>query len=179
MRINRNQVLAIAQAALAASPNLTALGRGAIHLDQAQADDLMRRVRAATTPQRVVRRSVVVLLSASGWSNARIATALGVSRHTVALWKSRFAGGGTAALLVDAPGRGRKPGRNHEIVARIVAMTNQRPPNGDRWTVRTLAQAVGVSHATVHRVWREQSLVPADAGQTSEVEALPPAAPSI
>lgn len=164
MRITRQQILAIANAALTASPNLAAQGGQVytrVHLTTDTRDRLARWVRAATTPQRVVRRSVVVLLAASGWSNARIATALGISRHTVALWKSRFAAGGADALLVDAPGRGRKPGRNRQVVARIVAMTGEQPPQGTRWTVRTLASAVGVSHATVQRVWREQSLQPA------------------
>ena len=158
MRISRTQVLGVAQAALAAPPHVTVLSAWEVRLDPAHADDLVRWIRDATTPQRIVRRGSVVLLAAAGWSNSRIASALGISRHTAALWKSRFGAGGPQALLVDAPGRGRKPGRNRQVVARIIAKTSERPPNGDRWTVRTLANAVGVSHATVHRVWREQAI---------------------
>jgi transposase len=158
MRISRSQILVIVNAALHA-PH--AAGQPALaEMPAEERDRLVRWVRAATTPQRVVTRAVIVLLSAAGWSNVRVALALGVSRRTVALWKSRFAERGADTLLVDAPGRGRKPGRNHQIVSRIVAMTSVHPPDGRRWTVRTLAQAVGVSHATVQRVWREQDIRP-------------------
>ena len=121
-------------------------------------------MRSTTTSQRVVTRTAIILLVASGWSNARIASALGISRHTVTLWKARFAERGAATLHVDAPGRGRKPGRNPLIVARITEMTKQRPPSGERWTARTLARTVGVSHVTVQRVWRERQIGPS-AGQ--------------
>lgn len=118
-------------------------------------DEMLRMARAASTRPRIAMRMIVVLLAGAGWKDARIAAALGVSRRTVALWRARFAAGGMPALLVDAPGRGRKPGRNREIVERIRRAMIDPPANGVRWTVRTLARAVGVSHATVHRVWRD------------------------
>ena len=73
-------------------------------------------------------------------------------------WRLRYLNGGRGALLVDAPGRGRKPGRNQDVVERIRMLSHQRPDDGRRWTVRSLARAVGVSHATVHRICRELHL---------------------
>jgi Homeodomain-like domain-containing protein len=67
-------------------------------------------VRAGTTPQRLVLRSRIVLLLADGLSNRAAARALGVSRHTVDLWRKRFEDGGCPALVSDKPGRGRKRG---------------------------------------------------------------------
>jgi transposase len=162
MRISRNQAVAVITTALQMPLREDSL-RG-IALDVEVRDTLMRWARGSSTPRRVATRSTVVLLASAGWSNARIALALGISRRTVALWKERFAGQGAQTLLVDAPGRGRKPGRNPQIVARIAAMTSQHPPGGGRWTVRTLARAVGVSHATVQRVWREQAIRPSAMG---------------
>jgi transposase len=122
----------------------------------ADREELLRRLQSSTTPDRVTVRTALVLLASAGWSDSRIAAALGVTRRTVALWRSRYIKGGCSALLVDAPGRGRKPGRNREIIEKIRAKTSERPIQGQRWTVRSLARAVGVSHATVHRVCREQ-----------------------
>jgi transposase len=130
-------------------------------VDPAARKALLKCVRASSTARRLAIRAVVVLLADAGWSNARIATEMGITRRTVALWKTRYRTGGLAAIVADAPGRGRKPGRNAGAVARILAATHERPPVGRRWTVRTLARAVGVSHATVQRVWREHGLTPA------------------
>lgn len=75
------------------------------------ADDrrtLHRWIRAATSPQRLVMRSRIVLLTADGVSDARIADQLGVHRQTVRLWRRRFERHGRQSLPNDAPGRGRK-----------------------------------------------------------------------
>ena len=120
---------------------------------------LERWVRAPTTSQRVVTRSLIALLASAGHPVAHIAAELGVTRRTVSLWRRRFAAGGPDALLADAPGRGRKKGRNPASVSRILAASRETPPGGAaRWTVRSLARHVGVSHATVHRVWSEHGL---------------------
>lgn len=170
MRISRAQVLSLVRSEVEASKPVSAATDDGLTLSAVQRTQLVRWVRATTTPQRVVTRSVVVLLAGRGWGDARIASELGVTRRTVALWRTRFARGGSGALLVDAPGRGRKPGRDREAVARIEAMSRQRPPEGSRWTVRSLARAVGVSHATVQRVWREHRLQPDSQGAYSLVE---------
>lgn len=128
----------------------------AVIIADADREELLRRLQSSATHDRVAVRTALVLLASAGWSDSRIAAALGVTRRTVALWRSRYIKGGCGALLVDAPGRGRKPGRNREIIEKIRAKTSERPIQGERWTVRSLARAVGVSHATVHRVCREQ-----------------------
>jgi transposase len=58
----------------------------------------------------LVLRSRIVLLLADGMSSRAAARALGVSRHTVDLWRKRFEDGGCQALVSDKPGRGRKRG---------------------------------------------------------------------
>jgi transposase len=70
---------------------------------------LDRWVRGRTTPQRVVLRSLIVLMLADGLSAREVARRLRISRHTVDLWRERFAAEGCAALTHDRPGRGRKP----------------------------------------------------------------------
>lgn len=158
MRTSRFKLLTLVLSALEtpvknSTPTRTA---AAVIITDADREELLRRLQSSATNDRVAVRTALVLLASVGWSDSRIAAALGVTRRTVALWRSRYIKGGCAALLVDAPGRGRKPGRNREIIEKIRAKTSERPIQGERWTVRSLARAVGVSHATVHRVCREQ-----------------------
>ena len=118
-------------------------------------------VSARTSPQRIIMRSRIVLLAAQGLANRRIAQAVRTSRPTVVLWRQRFTAGGVAALLEDAPGRGRPPSISRAKVTRIVEATTQTTPRGaTQWSTRTMAKAQGVSHATVQRIWEAHGLQP-------------------
>jgi transposase len=77
-------------------------------LSSSERQNLERWVRAPTSPQRLVARSRIILLLAAGHSGRQVAGMLAVSRHTVDLWRRRFHAGGSALLLHDRPGRGRK-----------------------------------------------------------------------
>jgi transposase len=46
-----------------------------------------------------------------GLSHHEVSRQLGVSRHTVRLWRRRYLEGGSDSLTRDKPGRGRKPSR--------------------------------------------------------------------
>ena len=107
-------------------------------------------------PARLKRRSRIILLLASGLSQAAVAAQLRVSRRTVAIWKQRFLEGGAAILQHDRPGRGRPKGRSADAVAAIAAAMAAPPAGQERWTARALAKHVGVSHSTVLRVWRDK-----------------------
>ena len=117
--------------------------------------------RAHNAPQNVAMRCQVVLLAAEGLANNAIANALGVSRPTVLLWRARFAAGGPQALVEDAPGRGRRRSITAAKVKRIVTATTQTTPRAaTHWSCRTLANAQGVSPATVQRIWDAHGLQP-------------------
>ena len=118
-------------------------------------------VQAGTSPQRLVVRARIVLLAAEGLANRRIAQDVGTSRPTVLLWRKRYLAGGVAALLADAPGRGRPATIGRAKVRKIVTATTQtRPRAATHWSTRTMAQAQGVSHATVQRIWNAHGLQP-------------------
>jgi transposase len=118
-------------------------------------------VTARTSPQRIVLRARIVLLAAQGVANRRIAQEVHTSRPTVLLWRNRFVEGGLAALLEDAPGRGRPPSIAAAKVQRIVEATTQTRPRGaTHWSTRTMAQVQGVSAATVQRIWDAHGLQP-------------------
>jgi transposase len=118
-------------------------------------------VRSPKTPQKVVFRAMIVLGAGEGTSNNQLAQQLSTSRPTVIKWRDRFAEVGVEGLLHDAP----RPGRRKRISAAkeaaiVEATLHAKPADATHWSVRTMAQAQGVSRATVHRIWRAYGLQP-------------------
>ncbi len=72
--------------------------------------------RSRTLPLRQVQRAQIVQLAAAGMDSQDIATALGVSRPTVQLWRQRFLALRVRGLEKDAP----RPGRLARITEQQV-----------------------------------------------------------
>ena len=104
-------------------------------------------------------RARIVLLAAEGVSNAEIGRRVGLSRPTVIGWRKRYTDGGLAALAdLDRPGR---PSVIDD--AAVVVATLQKPPPSlgvTHWSARLLAGQLGISFASVARIWREWNLQP-------------------
>jgi hypothetical protein len=47
-----------------------------------------------------------------------------------------------------------------EAKLKALTTTMQPPPNATRWSTRSMAKAVGISHSSVQRIWRETDLKP-------------------
>jgi transposase len=121
---------------------------------------LERLQRSPSAPAGLVRRARAVLLMADHVSGAEIARQVGYTAVQVSRIRRRFAEGGIAGLE-DQPRSGRPPSVTERKTARIVALTLKPPPGGlTHWSTRDLAEHVGVSHSTVHRVWRAHALQP-------------------
>jgi transposase len=118
-------------------------------------------VRAKTTPQRVVFRAQICLLAADELSIAEIAQKLNTSRPTVVLWKKRFEEQGPEGLLKDAS-RGPSPRKLDPGLTKTIIDTtlSSQPSEGDHWTTRSLAKVLGVSNATIARVWKSKGIKP-------------------
>ena len=102
-----------------------------------------------------------MLLAADGVANTRIGADLGVSPTTVSNWRERFATDGLKGIGVVRQGRGRKPSIPPEKVQAIVHATlHEKPPGETHWSCRTMAEAQGVSAATVQRIWSARELKP-------------------
>jgi len=118
-------------------------------------------VRAKTSPQRIVLRSRICLLAAAGVSHNAIAKKLGTSRPTVLLWTDRFRGQGPAGLAEDAPhGPSARSLTAAKINAVVEATLHTTPKDATHWSTRTMARAMGVSNATVSRIWDAHGLQP-------------------
>jgi len=102
-----------------------------------------------------------VLLAAAGQQDKEIAAVLSMTPKKVSRWRKRFLALGVTGLLKDAPRPGRKPTIGARLTQRVVTMTtHQQPPNATHWSTRTMAAAVGISEASVRRIWRAHGLKP-------------------
>jgi len=119
---------------------------------------LEQQSRGRSTPARVVLRSRIVLLAAEGLQNKQIAETLNVAPRMAALWRGRFIKHGIEGLLKDAPRAGRTPSISR---ARLIEKTTQSSPrNATHWSTRTMAREMGISKASVSRIWRANGLKP-------------------
>lgn len=132
----------------------------ALEIGAEQRRELQRLVKASTTPQRLVSRARIVLLRGAGHTQMATAGQLGVSRPSVIRWERRFAALGLEGLLKDAPGRGRKSTIPENKKDKLITQATQPPPNQTRWSVRSMARHVGVSPATVQRIWSANEIKP-------------------
>ena len=133
----------------------------AITLSSDQQAALERWARNRSLPARVVERARIVLLAAAGQQDKQIAAAMKMTPKKVSRWRSRFLTLGLAGLERDASRPGRSPTITASLVRRVVKLTTrQTPPNATHWNTRSMARAVGISEASVRRIWRSHGLKP-------------------
>ncbi len=126
--------------------------------EQATLDTWVRRRRL---PVRQVQRARIIQLAANGVESQDIAAAVGVSRPTVQLWRQRFLALRLGGLEKDAPRPGRIPRIAEKQVRAVVHATlHTKPPNATHWSTRTMAEAQGLSEATIRRIWKRHNLKP-------------------
>jgi transposase len=118
-----------------------------IELTPAERAELERRVRARTRRQQDARRARIILLAADGATNAAIAAALGVARHTVQHWRDRFAADRLAGLA-DRPHQPEPRRYGPDVQARVVVVAGRKPAEVG-WagqthrTIKDLARSIG------------------------------------
>lgn len=113
------------------------------------------------TPQKIALRAKLVLLASEGKANSIIAKALGVSRPTVLLWRKRFGQSGVPGIMKDAPRSGRKKTLSPAKIQAVIEATLHSKPEGQtHWSVRSMAQAQGLSRMAVQRIWKLHRLQP-------------------
>ena len=124
---------------------------------------LERLVADGKTPQKIVARARIVLLSGCGFGTNSIQREARVSKPTVWRWQKAYMDGGVERLLKDR-GKGARAGKkpiSAEVRLAIVKRTAQeKPKHATHWSARMLAEEIGVGHTTVQRVWKEHGLKP-------------------
>ncbi len=115
----------------------------AIVLDDQTRSELERRVRATTTPQRDLRRAMIIPLAADGVSSRKISRQVSMHESHVAIWRQRFLADGLDDLN-DAPRPGRTPIYGHDGILKMAALaTTVRNPDEPEatWTYQGLGRA--------------------------------------
>jgi transposase len=125
--------------------------------ERSQLEAWARRPKSA---QGLATRSRIVLASAEGGSNVAIADRLGLTRGTVAKWRTRFAAERLEGLL-DEPRPGRPRTITDEQVEEVITRTlESTPKNATHWSTRSMAEEVGLNQTAVMRIWRAFGLQP-------------------
>jgi transposase len=123
---------------------------------------LERMVRSTSIRAGLAVRARIVLLAADGLPNAEIARRTGTSRPTVVDWRARYDAGGVGALH-DQRRSGRPP-KIDEIDVVVATLADEgRPPahlGVTHWSARLLGVELGISFASVARIWRKWGLQP-------------------
>ncbi|MFI7067985.1 helix-turn-helix domain-containing protein [Kribbella sp. NPDC050124] len=113
---------------------------------------LLRTAQSRQTAQGVAIRARLVV-DCVDLGVAEAARRASVSRATAAKWWRRYLIAGMGGL--DDAARSGRPSASDDVVQRVLTCTLDEPPPGARrWTTRTVAEAVGVSQATVSRIRR-------------------------
>jgi transposase len=130
-------------------------------LSTEQRAQIERWLAAYGTPQQVALHCRIVLAAAQGGSDLGIAAGLDVNRHTVTLWRNRFAEQGLECLWEIAAGRGRKPIFGAERIKAVVDATLQTKPKGmTHWSCRLMAERQGMGKSTISNIWRSHNIKP-------------------
>ncbi len=122
---------------------------------------LNRVVRNGNTPQKVALRARIVLLSADGIPTGEIMRQLGTTTPTISRWRDRYETDGIPGLLKDRNRPGRKRRIEDAKVREVVERTLQeKPSHATHWSTRGLAAVVGLSPASIQRIWKAHGLKP-------------------
>ena len=123
--------------------------------------ELERLIRNGNTSQKVVLRAGIVLLSGKRVATGEILRQLATTTPTVTRWRQRYETAGVDGLVNDKsrPGGKRRieEGKVREVVERTL---REKPPEATQWSTRSMAKAVGLSPASVQRIWKAHGLKP-------------------
>ncbi len=100
-------------------------------------------------------------MNADGHGVSAIMREVFVSKTTVWRWQEYFLEAGVEGLL---KGRSKPPGKKPLSPAMKLAIVEktvkERPEGATPWSVRAMAQEMGISHTSVQRIWAEHGLKP-------------------
>jgi len=134
--------------------------KATITLSAADRAELERFAARARSARRLAFRAKIILASASGASNVKVARRVKASAQTVGLWRKRFIAKGIDGLL-DEPRPGAPRKITDVVVEKVVVETLETTPKGaTHWSTREMAKHQGLSHTTVGRIWRAFGLRP-------------------
>lgn len=132
-----------------------------VTLTEQERAQLQTYARGRRIAARLMERSRIVLLAAEGKQDTEIAELLSIPRQKAARWRKRFLKLGVSGLEKDATRLGRPRTITAAKIREVVTKTTQTlPADATHWSTRTMAQAAGISEASVRRIWKAHGLKP-------------------
>jgi transposase len=127
-------------------------------------DEERRRLESLTHRSRsapaVARRARIILACAEGTDSKVVARRVHVTPGTVCKWRGRFIKHRLDGLS-DEPRPGAKRTITDEQVEQVIIRTLETTPRGaTHWSTRGMAEAVGLSHMAISRIWQTFGLQP-------------------
>lgn len=130
-----------------------------IDLNDEMKKKLQEVVNKRSSPQQMVIRAQIILMTHEQQSVSEIRTELKVSKNVIAKWRKRFSQHGMEGLNDEARS-GRPEIYNAEIRHKIAAKACVLPEGKTHWSIRELAAAMNVDRAIVERVLKAESIKP-------------------
>jgi len=127
--------------------------------DRSRLDSLTR---SSSVRAGLATRARIVLLAADGVANTEIAARTGTTRPTVLKWRGRYGELGIAGLDDEAR-PGREPVIDEVSVLAETLADKGKPPShlgASHWSARLMAGRLGISFASVARIWRKWNIQP-------------------
>ncbi len=132
-----------------------------VELSEKETKTLTIWARGRRTPTRLMKRAKIVLMAAQGQQDKTIAELLGIDPRQASRWRRRFIEQRLAGIEKDLPRGGRKARKRERMAPLIIERTTQsKPSDATHWSVRTLAESLGIDKSMVHRVWQASGLKP-------------------
>lgn len=132
---------------------------GGVEVSGADRRRLEAWLRSHSAPEELATRARIVLGSGDGQSIRELAERLDITQRTVGLWRRRYRETGLAGLrTLPRSGRPRRISAAREQA--VINAALRKPKAATHWSVRRLARKVGLSPASVHRIWQKYGLQP-------------------
>ena len=136
-----------------------------IELSEAERAELGKVIRSRRTPQALVLRAQIVLLTADGFAPTTISETLGTTQPTIRKWRARYVEAGLAGLR-NEPRPGRPRTLDDQRVADLLNKALQtRPIKQTHWSVRSFAAEANISKDMAHRLFRASGHCPSPLAQ--------------
>jgi transposase len=116
--------------------------------------------RRRSSAQALALRAGIVLDCASGMTNTAVARRRRVSKQMVGKWRERFVRHRAGGLLDEPRCGAPRAVQDAQIDAVIVRTLESTPRDATHWSTRAMAEASGLSHMTIQRIWKAFGLAP-------------------
>ena len=128
-------------------------------LSDAEREELLRLTKRARVNRSLAFRAKIVL-GCGDATNSVVANDLRTTNQTVGKWRKRFIEKRLDGLY-DEPRVGAPRTISDDAVESVIVKTLETKPKGrTHWSTRSMAASVGMSHATIGRMWRTFGLKP-------------------